>query len=109
MESAETLTKSKNTGKITELKRADDTSETDILAIANILNEYFVNIASELRVNSTYTEADTSKLESFVSSKLNNSISQFNFVPTTVQDTQKMIGNLRSGKATGPVTLTSEY
>ena len=61
-----------------------------------------MNIASELRVNSTYTEADTSKLESFVSSKLNNSISQFNFVPTTVQDTQKMIGNLPSGKATGP-------
>ena len=100
--SLKSLTKSKNTGKITELKRADDTSETDILAIANILNEYFVNIASELRVNSTYTEADTSKLESFVSSKLNNSISQFNFVPTTVQDTQKMIGNLPSGKATGP-------
>ena len=61
-----------------------------------------MNIASELRVNSTHTEADTSKLESFVSSKLNNSISQFNFVPTTVQDTQKMIGNFPSGKATGP-------
>ena len=60
-----------------------------------------MNIASELRVNSTYTETDTSKLESFVSSKLNNSVSQFNFVPTTVQDTQKMIGNLPSGKATG--------
>ena len=61
-----------------------------------------MNIASDLRVNSTYTEADTSKLESFVSSKLNSSMSQFNFVPTTVQDTQKMIGNLPSGKATGP-------
>ena len=43
------LTKSQKSTKITELRREDGTLETDTSAMANMLNEYFVNIAQELK------------------------------------------------------------
>ena len=95
------LTKSKKQSKITELKREDGTSETDILAMTNMLNEFFVNIASGLCANSTLSELDTSILENFVSSKLTNFETQFNIPAITVQDTMEMIDSLSSRKATG--------
>ena len=42
------LTKSQKSTKISELRREDGTLETDTSAMANMLNEYFVNIAQEL-------------------------------------------------------------
>ena len=72
------LRRYKKQSKITELKREDGTSETDILAMTKMLNEFFVNIASGLCANSTLSELDTSVLENFVSSKLTNFDTQFN-------------------------------
>ena len=43
------LTKSQKSTKVTELRREDGTVETDTSAMANMLNEYFVNIAQELK------------------------------------------------------------
>ena len=60
-----------------------------------------VNIASDLSPNSTPSELDTSRLESFVSSKLNHLDTQFNIPVITKQDTMRMINNLSSRKATG--------
>jgi hypothetical protein len=56
--------------KITDLRREDGTSETDILAMTNMwtdiiamtnmLNEFFANIADDLSdINSTSSELDT--------------------------------------------------
>lgn len=39
------LTKSQKSTKVTELRREDGTLETDTSAMANMLNEYFVNVA----------------------------------------------------------------
>ena len=96
------LTKAKKLSKITEMKRDDGTSETDAHAIVNMLNEFFVNIASNLQTDTTPTEMDTIRLEDFVSSTLNNCITQFNIPAISVQDTQRMIDQLSIGKATGP-------
>ena len=70
--------------------------------MANMLNEFFVNIASGLSPNSTPSELDTSRLKSFVSSKLDHLDTQFNIPAITEQDTMRMIHNLSSRKATGP-------
>ena len=69
--------------------------------MANMLNEFFVNFASGLSPNSTPSELDTSRLESFVSSKLDHLDTQFNIPAITEQDTMRMINNLSSRKATG--------
>ena len=95
------LTKSNKQSRITELRRDDSTTETDTLAMANMLNEFFVNIASGLSPNSTPSELDTSRLESFVSSKLDHLDTQFNIPAITEQDTMRMIHNLSSRKGTG--------
>lgn len=50
---------------------------------------------------------DTSKLESFVSSKLENYIIQFSIPNITVEDTLRLIENLPSGKATGPGDISA--
>ena len=78
------LTKAKKLSKITEMKRDDGTSETDAHAIVNMLNEFFVNIASNLQTDTTPTEMDTIRLEDFVSSSLNNCITQFNIQAISV-------------------------
>ena len=72
-----------------------------------MFNDYFVNIVSELGASFTTTEEDTSKLESFVSSKLENYITQFNIPNITVEDTLRLIENLPSGKATGPDDISA--
>ena len=43
------LTKSQKSSKVTELRREDSTLETNTSAMANMLNEYFVNIAQEVK------------------------------------------------------------
>ncbi len=72
-----------------------------------MFNDYFINIVSELGANFTTTVADTSKLESFVTSKLDNYITQFNIPDVRVQDTLRLIENLPSGKATGPDDISA--
>ena len=96
------LTKSQKSTKITELRREDGTLETDTSAMANILNEYFVNIAQGLKQSQTSSVSfNSSKLEEFVSSTVDNFVTQFNIPLITVQETQKFIDNLSSSKATG--------
>ena len=96
------LTKSQKSTKITEFRREDGTLETDTSAMANILNEYFVNIAQGLKQSQTSSVSfNSSKLEEFVSSTVDNFVTQFNIPLITVQETQKFIDNLSSSKATG--------
>ena len=96
------LTKSQKSTKISELRREDGTLETDTSAMANMLNEYFVNIAQELTQSQTSSVSfDSSKLEEFVSWIVDNFVTQFNIPLITVQETQKFIDNLSSSKATG--------
>lgn len=71
-----------------------------------MFNEYFVNIASDLRATSDKMEMDTSKLEDLISSTLDNYITQFNIPPMTEQETLEMIEGLSSGKATGPDAIS---
>ena len=91
------LTKSQKSRKVTELRREDGTLETDTSAMANMLN-----IAQEHKKNQTSSVSfDSSKLEEFVSSTVNNFINQFIIPLITVQETQKFIDNLSPSKATG--------
>ena len=84
------------------LRREDGTLGTDASAMANMLNEYFVNISQELKQSETSSFSfDSSKLEEFVSSTVDNFVTQFNIPLITVQETQKFIDNLSSSKATG--------
>ena len=84
------------------LRREDGTLGTDTSAMANMLNEYFVNISQELKQSETSSFSfDSSKLEEFVSSTVDNFVTQFNIPLITVQETQKFIDNLSSSKATG--------
>ena len=70
--------------------------------MANMLNEYFVNVAQELKQSQTSSVSfDSSKLEEFVSSTVDNFVTRFNIPLITVQETQKFIDNLSSSKATG--------
>ena len=69
--------------------------------MANMFNEYFVNIAQELKQSQTSSVSfDSSKLEEFVSSTVDNFVTQFNIPLITVQETQKIIDKLSSSKAT---------
>lgn len=96
------LTKSQKSTKVTELRREDGTLETDTSEMENMLNEYFVNIAQELKQSQTSPVSfDSSKLEEFVSSTVDNFVTQFNIPFITVHETQKYIDNLSSSKATG--------
>ena len=62
----------------------------------------FAFIAQELKQNQTSSVSfDSSKLEEFVSSTVDNFVTQFNIPLITVQETQKFIDNLSSSKATG--------
>ena len=63
---------------------------------------FFANIASALRANLLSVDLDTSKLEYFVSSRLDNYITQFNILAITAQQTLRLIVSLPHGKATGP-------
>ena len=82
------LTNSQKSTKVTELRRDDGTLETDTSAMANMLNEYFVNIAQEHKQNQTSSVSfDSSKLEEFVSSTVDNFVTQFNIPLITVQET----------------------
>ena len=70
--------------------------------MANMLNEYFVNVAQELKQSQTSSISfDSSKLEEFVSLTVDNFVTQFNIPLITVQETRKFIDNLSSSKATG--------
>ena len=81
------LTKSQKSTKVTELRREDGTLETDTSAMANMLNEYFVIIAQEHKQNQTSSISfDSSKLEVFVSSTVDNFVTQFNIPIITVQE-----------------------
>ena len=81
------LTKSQKSTKVTELRREDGTLETDTSAMANMLNEYFVIIAQEHKQNQTSSISfDSSKLEEFVSSTVDNFVTQFNIPIITVQE-----------------------
>ena len=96
------LTKSQRSTKVTELRREDGTLVTDTSAMANMLNEYFVNIAQELNQSqASPVSFDSSLLEESVSSTVDNFVTQFNIPFITVQETQKFIDNLSSSKATG--------
>ena len=96
------LTKSQKSTKVTELRREDGTLETDTSAMANMLNEYFVNIAQELKQSQhSSVSFDSSKLEEFVFSTIDNFVTQFNIPLITVHETQKFIDNLSSSKANG--------
>ena len=100
-EALKSLTKSQKSTKVTELRREDGTLETDTSAMANMLNEYFVIIAQEHKQNQTSSVSfDSSKLEEFVSSTVDNFVTQFNIPLITVQETQKFMDNLSSLKAT---------
>ena len=81
------LTKSQKSTKVTELRREDGTLETDTSAMANMLNEYSVIIAQEHKQNQTSSISfDSSKLEEFVSSTVDNFVTQFNISIITVQE-----------------------
>ena len=99
------LTKSKKQsdgpGRITELSMEDGSTVTDMTEMANIFNEFFFNIASNLRVATDKLQMDTSKLENFISSTFDNYITQFNIPAMTEEETLKMIEILLHGKATG--------
>ena len=97
------LTKSKKQSRITELSMEDGSTVTDMTEIANMFNEFFINIASNLRVTTDKLQMDTSKLENFISSTFDiNYITQFNIPAMTEEETLKMIETLPHGKATGP-------
>ena len=96
------LTKSQKSTKVTELRREDGTLETDTYAMANMLNEYFENIAQELKQSQPSSVSfDSSKLEEFVFSTVDNFVTQFNIPLITVHEAQKFIDNLSSSKASG--------
>ena len=81
------LTKSQKSTKVTKLRREDGTLETDTSAMASMLNEYFVIIAQEHKQNQTSSISfDSSKLEEFVSSTVDNFVTQFNIPIITVQE-----------------------
>ena len=62
----------------------------------------FAFIAQELKQSQTLSVSfDSSKLEEFVSSTVDNFVTQFNIPLITVQETQKFIDNLSSSEATG--------
>ena len=67
----------------------------------------FAFIAQELKQSQTLSVSfDSSKLEEFVSSTVDNFVTQFNIPLITVQETQKFIDNLSSSKATGPYEIS---
>ena len=81
------LTKSQKSTKVTKLRREDGPLETDTSAMANMLNEYFVIIAQEHKQNQTSSISfDSLKLEEFVSSTVDNFVTQFNISIITVQE-----------------------
>ena len=80
----------------------DDSTVTDMTEMANMFNEFFINIASNLRVITDKLQMDTSKLENFISSAFDNYLTQFNIPAMTEEETLKMIETLPHGKATGP-------
>ena len=97
------LTKSQKSNRITELKRDDNTVETDAIAMSNMLNDFFVNFFQQSNVTAAQTNKfDTTKIEEYVSSKIGNLITQFNIPVITVEETKKQIDKLSPSKATGP-------
>ena len=97
------LTKSQKSNRITELKRDDNTVETDAISMSNMLNDFFVNFFQQSNVTAAQTNKfDTTKIEEYVSSKIGNLITQFNIPVITVEETKKQIDKLSPSKARGP-------
>ena len=76
--------------------------------MANMFHEIFINIASNLYVRSDQFETNTSKLEAFTSSMLDNHITKFN-IPAMKEETLKMTEILLHGKARGPDDNSVQY
>ena len=89
--------------KTTELKKEDRASETNTLKMANVLNDFFVNIVKQMGDDSISSRPfNERKLHEFVSSKIENLVTQYNIPPITVQEVVKLIDRLSCSKATGP-------
>jgi hypothetical protein len=70
--------------------------------MANLMNDYFVNVAKKLSDGSSFSEGfDSSKLEKHINQRFNNFVSQYNLPLMSVKDTEDMINKLESSKATG--------
>ena len=93
--------------KETGLQINTSVSKTETMSIGTqvdfqVDNEYFVNMAQELKQSQTSSVSfDSSKLEEFVSSPFDNFGTQFNIPLFTVHETRKFIDNMSSSKATG--------
>ena len=65
--------------KTTELKKEDRASETNTLKMANVLNDFFVNIVKQMGDDSISSRPfNERKLHEFVSSKIENLVTQYN-------------------------------
>ena len=101
------LTKTQKSNKIAELKCENNTMETDPLKMAEMLNDYFVNIIKQIGDDSFSTDLfDGKKLDEFISSRVDNFITQFNIPPITLEEVTDLINNLPSSKATGPDSIS---
>ena len=87
------LTKSKKQSRITELSMEDGSTVTDMTETANMFNEFFINIASNLRATTDKLQMDTSKLENFISSTFDNYITQFIIPAMTEEETLNIARN----------------
>lgn len=64
------LTKAQKSNEIIELKKESSLSETNALEMAHMLNDFFVNIATQMRNDQISTDPlDTKKIDEFVSTK----------------------------------------
>ena len=73
----------------------DGSTVTDMTETANMFNEFFINIASNLRATTDKLQMDTSKLENFISSIFDNYITQFIIPAMTEEETLNIARNWR--------------
>jgi hypothetical protein len=70
--------------------------------MANMLNDFFVNIITQIQNDQVLTNPlDTKIIDDFVSTKINNFVTQYNIPSITVEQVNELINNLSCSKATG--------
>ncbi|CAB4002641.1 Hypothetical predicted protein [Paramuricea clavata] len=67
-----------------------------------MLNDFFVNIITQIQNDQVLTNPlDTKIIDDFVSTKINNFVTQYNIPSITVEQVNELINNLSCSKATG--------
>ena len=75
--------------------------------MANMLNDFFVDIVEQMGDDSISSRPiNERKFDEFVSSKIENLVTQDNIPPITVQEVVELIDRLSHLKATGPDAIS---